>query len=279
MPLIESPFERSAVDIVGPIHPITETRNRYILTIIDYATRYPEAIPLPSIEAERVAEALASVFTIVGVPKQMLKDQGSQFTSEIMKQVCRLLSVHRMTTTPYHPMCNGLVKRFNGTLKQMLKRMCAEGPRDWDRDINPLLFAIRKAPQESLGFSPFEMLYGRQVRGPMTILRELWTEVSTTETKTTYQYIIDSRERLENTCQAAHKELQKSSARYKHHSGKQSKVREFSVGDKVLLLLPTDRNKLLLHWKGPFPYSSQTLVLWIIALILTVNPKFFMPTC
>ena len=103
MPLIESPFERSAVDIVGPIHPITETRNRYILTIIDYATRYPEAIPLPSIEAERVAEALASVFTIVGVPKQMLKDQGSQFTSEIMKQVCRLLSVHRMTTTPYHP--------------------------------------------------------------------------------------------------------------------------------------------------------------------------------
>ncbi|XP_071797127.1 uncharacterized protein [Asterias amurensis] len=234
MPLIESPFERIAVDIVGPIHPITETRNRYILTIIDYATRYPEAIPLPSIEAERVAEALVSVFTRVGVPKQMLTDQGSQFTSEIMKQVCKLLSVHRMTTTPYHPMCNGLVERFNGTLKQMLKRMCVERPRDWDRYINPLLFAIREAPQESLGFSPFEMLYGRQVRGPMTILRELWTgEVSTTETKTTYQYIIDLRERLENTCQAAHKELQKSSARYKHHYDKRSKVREFSVGDKL----------------------------------------------
>ena len=194
MPLIEVPFDRIAVDIVGPIHPMTESRNRYILTIIDYATRYPEAIPLPSIEAERVAEALVGVFTRVGVPKQMLTDQGSQFTSEVMKQVSKLLSVHQLTTTPYHPMCNGLVERFNGTLKQMLRRMCAERPRDWDRYINPLLFAVREAPQESLGFSPFEMLYGRQVRGPMTILRELWTgKVDTAETKTTYQYILDLR--------------------------------------------------------------------------------------
>ena len=86
----------------------------------------------------------------------MLTDQGSQFTSEVMKQVSKLLSVHQLTTTPYHPMCNGLVERFNGTLKQMLRRMCAERPRDWDRYINPLLFAVREAPQESLGFSPFE---------------------------------------------------------------------------------------------------------------------------
>ncbi|XP_072179686.1 uncharacterized protein [Diadema setosum] len=86
MPLIEVPFERIAVDIVGPIHPMTERKNRYILTIIDYATRYPEAIPLPSIETERVAEALVSVFTRVGIPKEMLTDQGSQFTSEVMKQ-------------------------------------------------------------------------------------------------------------------------------------------------------------------------------------------------
>ena len=76
MPLIEVPFERIAVDIVGPIHPMTDQKNRYILTVIDYATRYPEAIPLPSIETERVAEALVSIFTRVGIPKEMLTDQG-----------------------------------------------------------------------------------------------------------------------------------------------------------------------------------------------------------
>ena len=47
MPLIETPFERVAVDLVGPIQPVTDRKNRYILTLVDYATRYPEAIPLP----------------------------------------------------------------------------------------------------------------------------------------------------------------------------------------------------------------------------------------
>ncbi|XP_041470756.1 uncharacterized protein LOC121420251 [Lytechinus variegatus] len=253
MPLIEIPFQRIAVDIVGPIQPMTERRNRYILTIVDYATRYPEAIPLPSIEAERVAEALVSVFTRVGIPSEMLTDQGSQFTSEVMNHISRLLSIKQITTSPYHPIANGLVERFNGTLKQMLKRMCAERPSDWDRYVEPLLFAIRESPQESLGFSPFELLYGRKVRGPMAILKELWTgNVDVAETKTTYEYVLELRNRLEETCQEAHRSLQKSATRYKKQYDKKSKVRSFVPGDKVLLLLPTDRSKLLLQWKGPF---------------------------
>ena len=72
-------------------------------------------------------------------------------------------------------MCNGLVERFPATMKQMLRRMCAERPKDWDKYPSALLFAIREVPQESLGFSPFELLYGCSVRGPMAILRELWS--------------------------------------------------------------------------------------------------------
>ena len=63
MPLIETPFERVAIDLVGPIHPITKNKNRYILTLTDYTTRYPEAVPLSGIEAERVAETLFGMFT------------------------------------------------------------------------------------------------------------------------------------------------------------------------------------------------------------------------
>jgi len=89
-------------------------------------------------------------------------------------------------------MCNGLVEKFNGTLKSILKRMCAEKPKDWDRYIGPILFAYREVPQKSLGFSPFELLYGREVRGPMRILRELWTqELVDPEVRTTYQYVVD----------------------------------------------------------------------------------------
>ena len=76
--------------------------------------------------------------------------------------------------TPYHPACKGLVERFNGTLKSMLKKLSEEQPKQWDRYIPALLFAYREATQESTGISPFQLLYGRHVRGPLTILKQLW---------------------------------------------------------------------------------------------------------
>jgi len=109
------------------------------------------------------------------VPKQVVHDQGTQFISDVMAEVSRLLSVQNLVSTPYHPQGNGLVERYNGTLKNMLK-VCAERPKDWDRYIEAVLFAYREVRQESVGFSPFELLYGRTVRGPMAILRELWTK-------------------------------------------------------------------------------------------------------
>ena len=107
LPLIDTLFKRVTVDIVGPIESRSEKRTRYILTMIDYATRYPEAVALPSIETKRVAEALVEMFSRVGIPDEMLTDCGSQFTAEVMKEVCRLLSLQQLTTTPNHPMCNG----------------------------------------------------------------------------------------------------------------------------------------------------------------------------
>ena len=113
-----------------------------------------------------MAEALVDVFSRVGIPHEILTDCGTQFTSELMKEVSRLLSLRQLNTTPYHPICNGLVEKFNGTLKRMLKKLCEEKPRDWDSYLSPLLFAYREVPQETLGFSPFELLYGRSIRGP-----------------------------------------------------------------------------------------------------------------
>lgn len=252
MPLIDVPFKRVAVDIVGPIEPRSTDGNRYILTMVDYATRYPEAIPLPSIETERVAEALLEMFSRVGIPEEMITDRGSQFTSQMMAEVRRLLSIQHLMTTPYHAMGNGLVEKYNGTLKSMLKRMCQEQPKLWDRYLPAVLFAYREAPQVSLGFSPFELIYGRSVRGPLTILRELWDKPADNEVRTTYQYVFNLREKLEETCKLAQEELRKSQSRYKLYYDRKATDRKFKVGDEVLLMLPTAHNKLLLQWKGPY---------------------------
>ena len=131
------------MDLVGPITPASERKHRYIHTLVDYAMRYPEAVPLKNINTETDAEALLDMYSHLGIPKEVLNDQETQFVSSCMQEVLRLQSINRLTTTPYHPICNGLVKRFNGTLKKMLQRLCREQPRQWHRFINPLLFAYR----------------------------------------------------------------------------------------------------------------------------------------
>ena len=181
MSLIDTPFKRVAVDIVGPTEPRSDKKSRYILTMIDYATRYPEAVALPSIETERVAEALIAVFSRVGIPSEMLIEHESRITTEVINEVSRLLSLQQLTTIPYRPYSKGPVERFHAMLKRVLLTMCAERPNDWDRYLPALLFAVREIPQESLGFSPFELLYGRNLRGPMQILRELWSVEETDE--------------------------------------------------------------------------------------------------
>ena len=104
------------------------------------------------------------------------------------------------TTTPYHPMCNGLVEKFKGTLKKMLKRPCNEKPRQWLRYINALLFTYREVPQGSTQFAPFELMYGRTVRGSIHIQRELWSQdIDELEVKPSYQYVLDRPERLNET--------------------------------------------------------------------------------
>ena len=154
-------------------------------------------------------------------------------------------------------MCNGLTEKFNGTMKSMLKRLCSEQPKQWHRYINPLLFAYREVPQESTVSSPFELLYGRAVRGPMAILKQLWTkEVDEPEVKNSYQYVFELREKLDDTLKLAHSELEKAQQKGKHYYDRKSKVRKFQSGEKVLVLLPTDHNKLLMQWKGPFEVSS-----------------------
>ena len=107
--LTDWPFKRVAVDIVGPIEPRSDKKSRYILTMIDYVTRYPEAVALLSIETERIVEALAEMFSKVGGARWNVNWLPVQFTSEVMKEVSRLLSLQQLTTSVRHPMCNGLI--------------------------------------------------------------------------------------------------------------------------------------------------------------------------
>ena len=113
MPIIDTPFQRVAIDLVGQLEPRTDSKNKYILTLVDYATKYPEAVALPSIETETFAETLVSMFSRVGVPKEVLTDMGSQFTSALMKEVHRCYPSSSLS----RPQIN-LAEGFIGMLKK-----------------------------------------------------------------------------------------------------------------------------------------------------------------
>ena len=220
------PFQSCGCGSYRTDRPASESGHPYILTLVDYATWYPEAVPLKRIDTEAVAEALVDIYSRLGVPVEILIDQGT----DCMKEICRLLSVTQSTTTPYHPMCYGLVEKFNGTLKKMLKRLCNKKPNQWHRYINTLLFAYREVPQYLTHFAPFELMYGRTVRGPIHILRELWTQdIDEQEMKPNYQYMLDLRERLNDTLKLAKEQLESSQAMQKKYFDKKTKARRTSV--------------------------------------------------
>ena len=140
--------------------------------------------------------------------------------------------------------------------------MCTEHPKDWDKYVDPLLFAYREVPQESLGFSSFVLIYGWPVRGPTQILRELWTKESVEpQLRTTYKYVVNLKDRLESTVSFAHENLQNMSKKYKHYYNRKSKRRNLKVGDKASVLLQLKTNKLLMSWKGPFEVVEKLSML------------------
>ncbi|KAJ8346947.1 hypothetical protein SKAU_G00283480 [Synaphobranchus kaupii] len=112
LPIISVPFSRIGMDLVGPL-PRSSRGHQYILVMLDYATRYPEAIPLRSMATKGIARELMLLFSRVGLPEEILTDQGTPFMSRIMRDLCQLMKVTQLRTSVYHPQTDGLVERFN----------------------------------------------------------------------------------------------------------------------------------------------------------------------
>ena len=224
--------------------------------ICDYATRYPKAISLWNTDAAHIVEELIKVFARVGVPQEILTDQGSNFTSQFLAELYRLLHIHPIHTSPYHPQTDGLVERFNQTLKRMLRKAATNEGKDWDKLVPYLLFAYREIPQASTGFSPFELLCGRDVRGPLDILKESW-EANQKSDESVISYVLSTREKLLKMSELVQENLSKSQTQQKTWYDKKSRVCEFKLGDLILVLLPTSNSKLLAQWQEPYQVTKR----------------------
>ena len=248
------PFTKIIIDCVGPL-PKTRKGNQYMLTVMCPTTRYPMAIPLRNISAKTVISQLLKIFTTYGFPREIQSDRGTNFTSGLFTQTLREFNIKHTLASPYHPESQGALERHHQTLKSLLKKFCVETGNCWDEGLDMLLFVIREVPNESLGVSPYEMLFGRKCRGPLQILKERLVDKEVCEASVS-QYLSNLKSQLEKIHEFAQSNLSISQNAMKTTFDKDTKARKFKVGDHVLVYFPVSTAPLTHKFSGPYTITK-----------------------
>ena len=155
-------WNQIGIDIVGPL-PETVRGNKYIITVTDYFSKWPEAGPLPDKSAVGVANFMFSLFCCHGWPKIVISDQGREFVNAVSRNLFEKTGVDHRISSAYHPQTNGLDEQTNQTLVKSLIKL-SSSTTDWDLNIEVSLYAYRISKQDSSGYSPFFLLYNRHPR-------------------------------------------------------------------------------------------------------------------
>lgn len=249
------PMERVAMDVMGPL-PTTTRGNKYILVIGDYFTKWIEAYPMPNQEAKTVADKLTLEFIArYGAPIEIHSDQGRNFEAAVMKDVCRMLGIHKTRTTAFRPQSDGFIERFNRTLQQILSLYTNEQQTDWDRMIPLALTAYRATPQETTGQTPNMLMLGREVTLPVDLVVGKTPDDVDIEVT---EYGHDLRDKMEQVFEIVRKKSGREMHRQKRLYDRRKAdptVQRFMPGTMVWIAIktrtPGKAPKLQRKWKGP----------------------------
>ena len=139
----------------------------------------------------------------------------------------------------------------------MLRKVLKGEKRNWDHMLPFVLFAYREVPQATVGFSPFELLYGRDVRGPLDVLREEWIQDPDTETDV-LSFVMAVRDRMETAKEIVEENAKTAQTKQKTYYDRKTRKMNLQPGDKVLLLLPSSTKKFVAQWQGPYTVTKRT---------------------
>jgi len=247
-----APFQISAMDVTGPCI-LTPRKNKYLLTFIDHFTRYAEAFPIPDQTAETCDRIYATqIITRHGTGSKLITDQGRAFMSTFFSETFNILGVHKIHTTSYHPLPNGILELWHRSLHTGLSHYINASHTNWDVVVPFYVMAYRATPNTVTNFSPFYLLHGREM--PLPNSDNLKARVSREKP--------DNHQRLENlkaSLNAAYKYVNKSNKKAQENNkrlyDRRAKLRKFKVGDLVYLYSPAMKSglsrKFNKPWSGP----------------------------
>lgn len=250
-PLTGAVFSTLELDIFGPLQE-SSTGKKYLVCFTDPVSKWVEIVATSSITAKQVAKAFLEVASRIGWPNVLVSDQAKSFTSELVSKICELTGVKQQFSVAYHPQSHGAIERVQQTLYKMLQAFIQENKRNWSEAIPYILYAYRTSPHESLGwFTPSDVVLGRNLRGPLELLKAQWEGTLPDPSMPVAKYIQELQKKLKNIRDITTEHLQKAQKKYKAYHDAKARPRSFQVGDSVLVLDPVRHNKLQVHWLGP----------------------------
>jgi hypothetical protein len=150
------------MDLFGEL-PETLSGYKYVLVFKYALTKWVEYFPLRSKSAEDVAECFVDeILMRHGAPKELISDGGKEFTNKVMKAICTLLRIRKITTAPYNPRADGLAENQVKTCKDMLTSYCNVFQNDWDKYLSVVAHYYRTTHNDAINMTPYRALYGRE---------------------------------------------------------------------------------------------------------------------
>lgn len=166
---VNQPFEKVGIDLIGPF-PITAAGNRHAIVAVDYLTKWAIVKAVPKASAKEVVDFFVrNVVLQHGAPVFLISDRGKCLSASFAEELFKALQTNHLVTAAYHPQCNGLVERYNHTFAEMLSMYVNSYHNDWDGLVDFVTFAYNTSRQESTGYSPFYLLYGREAVLPVDV--------------------------------------------------------------------------------------------------------------
>jgi transposase InsO family protein len=254
---VGAPFERIAMDVVGPF-PKSDNGNKYVLVVMDYFSKWPEAYPLPNQETRTIADAVVQNWiSRYGVPMEVNTDQGRNFESVVFQELCQLLGINKTRTTPLHPQSDGMVERFNRTFEEYLAKVVDKNQRDWDKHIPLFLMAYRSAMHETTGTTPAKVIFGNDLRLP----GDMRFGAVPSSAFCGQEYVDKMKEELNEIHQFVREKTGLSSDRSKARYDTRANNRGFEEGQLVWLYNPQRKKglspKFQPEWEGPYTVVTR----------------------
>lgn len=256
------PFEKIFLDIVGPINPVSFRNNNFILTLQDDLTKFSIAVPLPDQESETVARAFVDNFLcIYGAPSYVLTDQGTNFQSDLFKNVSKLLKVKQIRTSPYHPQTNGSLEKSHLSLGNYLRIHTENDKLNWDTWIPFAMFVYNTTPHSTTKFMPYELVFGHKPSIPHSFMKP-------PEPFYNYDnYVKELNYRMQTSFKLAKKNIIDSKINSKNYYDKSLNPVVFKSNDLVLLKNENRKGKLAPVWLGPYkvvePITNENTIIKI----------------